>query len=531
MELRARTRPTLRRAGLLVGLTALLVPAVAGTTANAKTRSPVVTSITPTHVYVGETMTIRGHHFRRGLNKNTVAFKRDGAKAVFVTAAKGTTKMLRFTLPKRLERILVVKNGTPTATRLRVRVLASKFGKSYSKISRSPVVGPEKPPAPPKPAAVDPNADCDADGVINSVDTDDDNDLLPDTLEKSLRLDECNVDSDRDGVEDGYEYQSARDLNDDEDQSGNAYLPYPGTKPYPNPLDKTDAGVDHDGDTLTLLQEYRLWKYSTDHGSPRTLERLTYSAGEQYSESVRAGGNGLRTPTLARAGYAKQASFLGWAASHGYDPVGLADVGTTVFTPQATWYAARTLYPLLDMNRDGSVSADEQYYFNHGFATLGGDTYLDDSERDEDGDGLSNFDETKGCMNRSLWDNLYRDEAPYPLEYPGTDLDNADSDGDGVLDGADDQDHDDVPNIVECSRQLAAAAPGGGAVTRDPRPTSLAAPTGRPAQGWVNPYNPCLPHAESRTCLTYIDVTGSAFAPFDDSKKPPNTNKYYYIWN
>ena len=35
----------------------------------------------------------------------------------------------------------------------------------------------------------------------------------------------------------------------------------------------------------------------------------------------------------------------------------------------------------------------------------------------------------------------------------------------------------------------------------------------------------------ARTCLVYIDVTGTAFAPFDDSKKPPNTNKYYYIWN
>ena len=42
MELRARTRPMLRRAGLLAALTALLVPAVAGTTtASAKTRPPV----------------------------------------------------------------------------------------------------------------------------------------------------------------------------------------------------------------------------------------------------------------------------------------------------------------------------------------------------------------------------------------------------------------------------------------------------------------------------------------------------------
>ena len=31
----------------------------------------------------------------------------------------------------------------------------------------------------------------------------------------------------------------------------------------------------------------------------------------------------------------------------------------------------------------------------------------------------------------------------------------ADSDGDGVLDGADDQDHDDIPNVMEMSRNAA----------------------------------------------------------------------------
>ena len=94
--------------------------------------------------------------------------------------------------------------------------------------------------------------DCDSDGTPNRVDTDDDNDLLPDTLEKSLRLDPCNADTDGDGVEDGYEYQSAKDLNDDEYQNPNAYLPYPAKTPYPNPLYKTDADTDYDGDTLTL---------------------------------------------------------------------------------------------------------------------------------------------------------------------------------------------------------------------------------------------------------------------------------------
>ena len=109
----------LRRAGLMAVVPALLVPAVAGTTvAAAKTRAPVVKRVAPKKVFVGQTLTIHGRHFRRGINKNTVAFKRSGAKAVFVKAEKGTTKLLKVTLPKRLEKILVVKNGTPTPTRL-----------------------------------------------------------------------------------------------------------------------------------------------------------------------------------------------------------------------------------------------------------------------------------------------------------------------------------------------------------------------------------------------------------------------------
>ena len=54
-------------------------------------------------------------------------------------------------------------------------------------------------------------------------------------------MDRCNADSDGDGVEDGYEYQSAVDLNDDEYQQPNTFLPYPGKRPYPNAL-FADAG-------------------------------------------------------------------------------------------------------------------------------------------------------------------------------------------------------------------------------------------------------------------------------------------------
>jgi hypothetical protein len=46
----------------------------------------------------------------------------------------------------------------------------------------------------------------------------------------------------------------------------------------------------------------------------------------------------------------------------------------------------------------------------------------------------------------------------------------------------------------------------------------------------VNPFNPCLPHMRSRTCLAWLDVNEAAFAPFDESKITP-TNKYYFIWN
>jgi hypothetical protein len=509
MELRARTRPTLRRAGLLAALTALLVPAVAGTTtASAKTRAPVVSKVAPKNAYVGEKLTIRGHHFRRGVNKNTVAFKRSGAKTVFVKADKATTKMMVVTLPKRLEKVLVVKNGTPTATRLRVRVMAYKFGKRFTSRSKSPFVSPERPEAPDKPTAVDPNADCDGDHVLNKNDADDDNDLLSDVYEHSISklLDTCKADTDEDGVEDGYEFQSARDLNDDEDQNANAYTPYPRKLPYPNPLDGTDAATDHDGDDLTLMEEYRLWKVT----GPRTLERLNYSAGEQFSRSTRAGGTGVRQPNLAAAGYDKQAAFLSWANSHGYRNVMLSPPNTT------NWWDNRAQVEIRDFDRDGDSNETATYYdfFPDGF--------LSDSERDEDADGLTNWAETRGCLGegsagQAYWTGLYKEETKYYLSYQGTALDDPDTDGDGILDGADDQDHDDVPNVMECSRSLAADMPEDGLPLPNPIPA-------RPQTGFVNPFNPCLPHPWSRACKRILPFE-KAWAPFNPQ------DKYWFIFN
>ena len=58
---------------------------------------------------------------------------------------------------------------------------------------------------------------------------------------------------------------------------------------------------------------------------------------------------------------------------------------------------------------------------------------------------------TAACTD-AYWTACYASEKPYYIDYAGTDLDDADTDGDGVRDGADDQDHDDIPNLDGASR-------------------------------------------------------------------------------
>ena len=101
-----------------------------------------------------------------------------------------------------------------------------------------------------------PTATATATASLNRVDLDDDNDLLTDGLEVGAQADPCVGDTDGDGVEDGYEYQSAVDLNNDDYQQPNVAIPYPGKRPYPNPLFK-DADLDYDGDALTLRRRVR----------------------------------------------------------------------------------------------------------------------------------------------------------------------------------------------------------------------------------------------------------------------------------
>lgn len=529
MEHRARTRTLLRRVGISAALAALVVPAATAGTAAAKSKPrPTISSISPRSLAVGETLTIRGHHFRRGRNKNTVAFKRAGGAAVFVKAAKGTTRMLQVTLPARLEKALVSRNGAPIPTKLRIRVLAARFGKSFSTGRRVPLVAPAPlegtGPAAPTPAR--PDGDCDGDGQLNRVDADDDNDLLTDTQEDTYGTDPCAADTDGDGVTDGYEFRSARDLNDDDYQSPlNEYIPFPGKRPYPNPLDATDANTDFDGDSLTLKEEFKLWRYTVevegaavpqDVARPtwNDADRLTYSDGEQTSLITRDA-NGFRVPTMPVAAYTKHQEFVNWLNGRRYRNVVL-DVRPTASWNDTSIALTRQTFGIFDVDLNGETPDEVT-----GNSDLDGNGYISDDERDEDADGLSNYDESHGQMLPAYWAQCYTEETPYKVAYTGTSLVDADSDGDGILDGADDQDHDDIPNIMELSRVAASHlydAKNGIECKKPDPPTGVTPPILKHplVYGRVNPFNPCLPAAWSRTCTRHHDINGDS-APFDDS--------------
>ena len=129
------------------------------------------------------------------------------------------------------------------------------------------------------------SSDIDQDGLTNAQDSDDDGDGLPDDLENQLGTNPLAWDTDGEGVSDAFEYFSAKDLN-------KSNVPYPGKRPYPNPLDKTDGNSDFDGDSLTSKEEYQAWMYTSCGGhvhdagysNCHLIFPLTYSDGTQLSD-------------------------------------------------------------------------------------------------------------------------------------------------------------------------------------------------------------------------------------------------------
>jgi hypothetical protein len=336
------------RAITLFSLACLLL---AAPLAEARTPRPYVKSVSPLRASVGEKMTLQGYYFTPGYAENMVVLVASDGRVSYVRSEHSTKRTMTIIVPKKVERLLNVVNGKPVATSFRVKVIAKRMSRLARGALSQPLIGP------------DVGGDCDKDGNPNPTDGDDDNDLLPDSIEETARTNPCLPDSDSDRLLDGWEYMSAIDLN------RNA-LPYPGKRPFPNAL-FADAGVDYDGDGLPAWAEHAMW----------------------------------------------------WAGGHRY-PLDYSDGNQTTAPSAPVPYAWN----------------DYSYPFGQ----------LSDDERDFDNDGLANVIEASSFFFEP-WSG-----------YPGIvrpDFMDPDTDGDGVLDGEDDQDHDDVSNIEEFRRGIWAMNP------------------------------------------------------------------------
>jgi IPT/TIG domain len=372
----------------LLALSAVALVALPGMAEAKKSGlKPVITRVSPMRISVGKVLVIRGKHFRSTRKGNTIIFRSNAGRTAFAKPSRASTTKLVVRVPAAVAHLLTVKDAKQRPTRLKLRVLAGKFS-SYTSRRLSPVV---------TGVGEGDGGGGTATGACDTG-TDYDGDLLSNSLELAIGTDPCLRDTDKDGVEDGFEYQSALDLNH---YPTNPPLPYPGKRPYPNPLDPSDANTDYDGDSLTQREEFAAWMdFSSDGvaraGRPTSLANLTYSDGLQQSKVVGAPAGG----TLAN------------------------------------W--------VLDFNADG---------------------VLYDDERDADGDGISNYDEQHGRFTEVWWPAEHDGtNEPKESKYPDinfldvADLDSglalvvADADGDGVKDGFDDQDHDGLSNQFELRR-------------------------------------------------------------------------------
>jgi hypothetical protein len=425
---------------LAVVATAVTVgPATAPATAaeRAQAAKPKITRVTPMRVEVGETLTIHGRRFKPQKRRNTVIFKGAAGRTAFAKPRRASRRKLVVKIPASVARLLMVRDGGPRPTRLKLRVLAGKFS-AFTPRRLSPVVlgpdgasdGPGAPidgPQPPPP--------CDSDG-------DHDNDLLSNADELRDKTDPCLADTDGDGMTDGWEYYSAKDLNI-------KAVPYPSKRPYPNALDPSDRNTDFDGDFLPAGIEYRLWRYTGSAFDANLIGGHAGGSSLGYSDGTQAS-----RPADAPDDPAFQSPFYG-----------------IPFTPPE--YPERNRMP-----HPGDYHAA---------------TWTDD-ERDADTDGVNNYVEVAGPGHFSWWE-AYLSEAsvdPWPDVYfgsftqrPFADLapDDPDVDGDTLLDGEDDQDNDDVLNFEEMYE-----------------PEAVYGPDSRRK----NAFNPCAPDGESRTCPIYV---------------------------
>ncbi len=84
-----------------------------------KVPAPVVRSIHPLKLKIGEKLTIHGKYFLKGRHKDTIVFLGAGKRVVWVKADKASTSTITVKLPTKLAVLLANKGGAQKATRLR----------------------------------------------------------------------------------------------------------------------------------------------------------------------------------------------------------------------------------------------------------------------------------------------------------------------------------------------------------------------------------------------------------------------------
>ena len=154
-----------------------------------------------------------------------------------------------------------------------------------------------------------------------------------------------------------------------------------------------------------------------DQFGARTLNPLNYSDGEKYSISGRIPSGpdaGRRKPTLVASTYNKRTEFINWASDQRL-PRGRA-------AGRHPLVGRRPAHPLRAVRRRPQADTRETPHSELYYNDIDGDSYLSDNERDEDADGLTNYDESHGRMFRAYWKACYAMEKPYYIDYQGTDL-------------------------------------------------------------------------------------------------------------
>jgi hypothetical protein len=123
-----------------LSVAALVLPAGASTKGESK--RPVITRVTPMHIGVGSRLVIRGRNFSSRRRGNMVIFRGPGGRFAFVKPLRASRSKLVLTVPTSVARLLPTGSRAREATRMKLRILASRKFSAWTRKRLSPVVVP-----------------------------------------------------------------------------------------------------------------------------------------------------------------------------------------------------------------------------------------------------------------------------------------------------------------------------------------------------------------------------------------------------